>query len=242
MSEINKTKGICIKKMDFGDTSKIATLYTAKYGKISVIIKSGRQKNSKIGAIVDIFNLIEIVYYNKNSRTVQLLTQADLIDYYPNIKSDINLLKYATAILELFNELIHEGEANALLFSGLQKILKLIDLKEDEPKLLFVKFCLFFIKELGYEIDFGTCSICNNKIVSENGLFDLNNGTVCNDCFKDSDIPINISKELFYFCKSLNNTNKVNNTKNLDLIITYLLRYLKRNIPEFRGLLSLQIY
>jgi DNA repair protein RecO (recombination protein O) len=242
MSEIIKTKAICIKKIDYGDSSKIATLYTAEFGKISVIIKSGRNKNSKIGAIVDIFNLIDIVYYNKNNRSIQLLTQADLIDFFQNIKSDIELLKYASAILELFNEIIHEGESNSLLFAGLHKILVLLNKKSESPQVLFIKFLVFFIKELGYEIDFNRCSLCFDIIEENDGYFDSKNGIICSECFSQANMPINISKELFNFLKSLSNKNNANNVKNLDLITSYLLRYLSTNIPEFKGLLSLQIY
>ncbi len=242
MSEILKAKAICIKKMDYGDSSKIATLYTAEYGKISVIIKSGRNKNSKIGAIVDIFNLVEIVYYNKQSRAIQLLTQADLIDFFPYIKSEMELLKYSSAILELFNELVHEGESNPLLFSGLQKILKLINTHSENPQVLFIKFLIFFIKELGYEINFNQCSVCTSTIEDESGFFDSKHGILCSSCYSQPDIPFDISKELFIFSKSLSNTNKVNYIKNLDFIISYLLKYLNKNIPEFKGLLSLQIY
>jgi len=243
MSEIIKTKAICIKKLDYGDTSKIATLYTAEYGKITVIIKSGRNKNSKIGAIVDIFNLIEIVYYNKQARGLQLLTQADLVSFYPVIKQDIGLLKYGSAILELINELVHEGEINPLLFKGLIKILKLINEKQDYPQVLFIKFLLFFIKELGYEIEFFQCSACGNIIEADSGFFDSKFGILCSTCYSQPDIPNDISKELFNFLQSLSSVNNVNiNVKNLDFIISYLLRYLKRNIPEFKGLLSLQIY
>lgn len=242
MSEILKTKAICLKKVDFGDTSKIATLFTPNYGKISVIIKAGRNKNYKIGAIVDVFNLIEIVYYNKSNREIQLLTQAELINFYSNIKSDLEKLKYSSAILELFNELVHEGDVNTKLFLGLEKILQLIDNSSEIPKVLFIKFLFFFIKEIGYEIELDRCGECGSLLANSEGLFDTKKGIVCDSCFKDSETPYEISKELFNFIISLSNKNNTYYTKNLDLIIFYLLRYLKQNIPEFKGLISLMIY
>ncbi len=242
MSEILKTKAICLKKVDFGDTSKIATLFTPNYGKISVIIKSGRNKNSKIGAIVDVFNLIEIVYYNKSSREIQLLTQAELLNFYSNIKSDLEKLKYASAILELYNELVHEGEVNNKLFAGLERILQLIESSSESPKVLFIKFLFFFIKEIGYEIEQNRCSECGSIIKNDEGFFDSQKGIICNECYKDTETPYEISKELFNFIISLSNKNKANFAKNLDLIIFYLLRYLKQNITEFKGLISLMIY
>ena len=42
MSEIIKTEAMVLTKMDYGDTSKIVSLYTKDFGKLSAIIKGGR--------------------------------------------------------------------------------------------------------------------------------------------------------------------------------------------------------
>ena len=243
MSEIIKTPVIVLRKNDYGDTSKIVTLFSAEYGKFSGIVKAGRSNKSKIGGIIDVFNYIEIVYYKKESRSIQLLTQADLINFYGNIKKDIIKYKYASAILEVVYELTHENESNPLLFKGLIRIFDLLETGETVPKLLFIKFMLFFIKELGYEININNCTICENKI-HEDGYLDMYHGTLCNSCYTNNEIPTNISKELFKNIKCLTNRNNdiSIDDNNLEYLLTFLQRYLKRNIPEFSGIKSLNIY
>ncbi len=244
MSEIIKTKALCIKKFDYRESSKIVTLYSAEYGKFSAIIKAGRSNKSKISGIVDLFNQIEIVYYKKDTRTLQLITQAELINYYKNIKADIDTFKYVSALFELINDLIHENEPNALLYKGLVRILELFEKSGQNPKLLFVKFFLFFIKELGYELNSNECSLCGNIFEHDNGHFDLTYGFVCNSCFTQKELLPKISKELFknLLCLISRNNEIQITDYNLDLIIVFLQRYLKRNIPEFSGIKSLQIF
>ncbi len=243
MSEIVKTPVICLRKNDYGDTSKIVTLFSADYGKFNCIVKAGRSNKSKIGGLIDVFNYIEIVYYKKESRGLQLLTQADLINFYGNIKSDINKYKYASAILEVIYDLTHENESNPLLFKGLLRIFDLLENSTTSPKLLFIKFMLFFIKELGYELNITQCAICETEL-NEEGLFDVYHGPLCESCFHKNEISANISKELFKNIKCLTSRNNdiSIDDNNLDYILTFIQRYLKRNIPEFSGIKSLNIY
>ena len=68
MSEIIKTEAIVLNKINYGDTSMIASLYTKDHGKISAILKGGRSSKSKIGAVVNPANYLEIVIYKKDTR------------------------------------------------------------------------------------------------------------------------------------------------------------------------------
>ncbi|MDA3860280.1 MAG: DNA repair protein RecO, partial [Melioribacteraceae bacterium] len=77
MSQIVKSKAFVLNKLDFGDSSKIVNFYSEEFGRVAGIIKGARSQKSKIGKIVDVLNLVEIVYYKKESRDLQIVTQAD---------------------------------------------------------------------------------------------------------------------------------------------------------------------
>ena len=84
MTKIVKTKALVLNKLDFGDSSKIVNFYSEEFGRVTGILKGARSSKSKIGKIVDILNLVEIIFYKKDSRDIQVVTQADLISHYPN--------------------------------------------------------------------------------------------------------------------------------------------------------------
>ena len=86
MSDIVKTEAVVLSKINYGDTSSIVSLYTESDGKISAIVKGGRTQKSKLGKIIDPLNHLQIIIYKKNSRDVQLLTSADLVSHFVNIK------------------------------------------------------------------------------------------------------------------------------------------------------------
>ena len=144
MSEIIKTEAIILKKIDYGDSSKIVSLYTKDLGKLSAIVKGAKSSKSRIGRIVDILNYIQVVLYKKENREIQLITQADLIAHYPKIKSDLNKVKYASAVLELVYTLTLENEENTKMFKGIIRILSLMETSEEQPGILLLRFILFF--------------------------------------------------------------------------------------------------
>jgi DNA repair protein RecO (recombination protein O) len=245
MSELIKTEAIVLRKLDYGDTSKIAALYTEELGRISVIVKGGRTSKSKMGMIVDPLNIIQLVLYKKESREIQLLTQADIVLSPSLIKNDLERIKYASAVAELVYALLPEHEPNHKIFKGIKRIFNLLNQNGENPKVLFIRFFLFFLKEIGYEIQLECCSDCLRDISSEQELFfSFNKGVLCPICKDNHVISFELNQELFNHLICLNG--KKNGVqfemRVLDRIIFLLEKYLSSHIEEFKGIKSLHIY
>jgi DNA repair protein RecO (recombination protein O) len=245
MSEIIKTDAIVLSKMDYGDSSKIVSLYTKDYGKITAIIKGARSSNSKIGRIVDLLNNVQIVLYNKDSREVQLITQADLISHYTLIKNDLIKYKYASIILELVHSLIPSAEKNEKIFRGIVKILDLIEKSDEQAGVLLLKFILFFIKEIGFELQLENCTYCEKEPNSSKSYyFNFEKGIMCDDCAKDHLVAFTFSQELFnlFLCLRNRKIDAKFSDKLFDNALFFLEKYIKYHIPEFKGISSIHIY
>lgn len=245
MTEIIKTEAIVLSKMDYSNSSKIANFFTKDYGRISGIIKGARRSSSKIGVQVDLFNHVYIVLYRKDSREIQLVTQVDLLNHFPRIKSNLELLKYATAVLELVNKLTLEGENNSRLFRGIIKILELIDWSGEVPGIALIKFMLFFLKELGYEASFDQCSVCAKELNSkEKSFFHLEKNLICNSCAEHIPGLTTISQELFILlnCLNLKKSELTESQREIDNAIFFIEKFLKYHIPEFKGINSIHLY
>jgi len=245
MSDIIKTEAVVLSKLNYGDTSSIVTLYTESDGKLSAIIKGGRGPKSKSGKIIDPLNHLQIIFYKKNSRDVQILSDANLISHFINIKEDLDSTRFSFAILELVKNLTVEHEANAKLFKGLIKILNMINDKKESSAFLYGRFLLFFLSELGYELSIDKCSICGNGVVAKKSLgFDHNAGFVCSDCFESHSGLENVSAELFelIFCLKTNRLAEKFSVDLMDRFNLLLERYLKFHVSDFKGIQSLQIF
>jgi len=244
MSDIIKTEAVVLSKLNYGDTSSIVSLFTETDGKLSVIIKGGRGPKSKNGKIIDPLNYLQVIIYKKVSRDIQVLSDANLISHFVNIKEDLDATKYGFAIIELIKNLTAEHESNSKLFRGLIKILNMIDDKQEEPGFLYGRFLLFFLSELGYELSIDKCVICSNEVIAKKDLgFDFKTGFVCSDCFASHSGLENVSAELFELIHCLK-TNRKSEKFSIVLIDKFNLlleRYLKFHISDFKGIQSLQI-
>ena len=244
MSEIIKTEAIVLSKMNYGDTSTIATLFTDDLGKISVLIKGARSPKSKYGRIVDPINHLLVVLYKKESRDIQLLSGADIIDHYPEIKNDLNKLKYAYSITELVKNLLAEHEINKRIFKGLVKILNRLNRGEEPSEVTFGRFFLFFLKEIGYEIQIESCSVCGKKTISTDYFYSFEKGLMCGECKKSAVDIYDINLELLGYLKCLNSDESISSFDNLicQRAIIFMENHLKYHVSDFKGISSLRLF
>lgn len=245
MSDIIKTQAIVLGKMNYSDSSLIVTLYTEHNGKISAIVKGARSPKSKLALIVDTLNHIEVIFYRKESRELQIVSSADLISHYPNIKSDLESTKYAFAVLELLRNLTIENESNNRLFKGLVRILDHFENIKETPSVLFARFFMFLISETGYEMMIDKCSICNKELNPEFAVgYNFSTGFICNECLQSHSGFEIIESELFKFLFCLKNKKLISGFKNktIDDGIFFLEKYVQEHIPDFRGIQSLNLF
>jgi DNA repair protein RecO (recombination protein O) len=243
MSNLIKTEAIVLRKIDYGDTSRIIHFFTKEYGKINAIVKGIRSPKSKIGSLLDIFNYVQVVLYKKETRDVQFIKEVELFKYYSIISENLHRLQYANAIIELLYSMTVENEDHQKLFVGSIRALDLINNIDKDPKLVFAKYFLFFIKEIGYEFPLRECSNCGNDINPDKEIsYNLETGLICHNCSFEKIIHQKLSKELFYllFCLNKKKNDISYNQSDLDKVITLLEKFLKYNIHEFKGLKSLE--
>jgi DNA repair protein RecO (recombination protein O) len=245
MPEILKTRALVIRKLNYGDSSIIADFFTEHSGKISAIIKGARTSKSRMGKLVDICNLVEIVFYHKESREIQFVKEVDLVEHYHEIKNDLDRLKYLLAISELLEKLTIENEPHERLFRGVEKILMLMNETGSDYKFLFARFFLFFIEELGYQIPLSNCSSCGKEITgSGQAAFNFIGGILCSACKKNGIEYVEMTEELLeiLFCLSRKNCNKKFAEHDLNRIISLFEKYMMHHVHEFKGLKSLKLY
>lgn len=244
MAELVRTEAVVLKKLDYGDTSKIATIYSEEKGRIPVIIKGGRASKNKIGMIIDPLNIVQVVLHSKESREIQLVTQADLILSPAVIKNNLERIKYSSAVAELVFGLVPEHEPNGKIFKGLKKILMLLNDENEIPKVLFVRFFLFLLKEIGYEIELEKCSDCGKALSDGKVLFySFHKGILCSECKENHVIFFEFTQELFQNLVCLSSKkNGVSDMKSLDRIIFFLEKFVSFHVEEFKGIKSLYTY
>lgn len=244
MSEIIKTEAVVLSKMNYGDTSMIASLFTEDLGRISVIVKGARSPKSKYGRIVDLINHLSVVLYKKESREIQFLSGADTIDHFPEIKNDLDKLKYAYSVAELVKNLLAEHEVSKRIFKGIVKILNRLNSGEEPPEVTFGRFFIFFLKEIGYELQVESCAICGKKDFKTDCSYNFDKGLICGECTKSVVDIYDIKLELLTYLNCLKYDESIKSFDNLIFhkAIIFMENHLKYHVSDFKGLSSIRLF
>ncbi len=240
MSEIVKTEAVVLSKINYGDSSSIASFFTKEFGKLSAMVKGGRNPKSKISMIIDPLNHLELVLYKKDSRDIQLISNAALISHFGKIKEDFERLKYSYAIIELVKKLTAENEVHLKLFRGIIRILDLINSSNEKPEVLFSRFFIFFLGQIGYDLQLNACASCGKTNLEGMQLsYNFEIGILCENCKRNFIESYKIPVELFNYLICLK-SNKMDGAskETIEKAILFLEKYLRYHVQDFQGITS----
>lgn len=194
---ITKTEAIVLKSIKFGDTSRIATLFTNDYGKIKVIAKGIRKPKSKLAGALQTFAHIQIVFYKKHTTEIYLLSQADTVESYASLYKDLNRYVFGSAVLELLDQLITGEEANPKVFQLTLEVLSF--LQNCQPASMEQAFCSYALRLadlLGYRPKFDRCVTCGSKAEVRLILFSPEKGgVICRRCAAQNQAYLRLSAD-----------------------------------------------
>lgn len=110
------TQAIILQVIDYQESSKILTVLSAEHGKIALIAKGAKRPKNKLTGILEIGAVLDVVYYYKQSRGVQTLTEASIHYSTNSFREDFERAAVLYATLELLSQLLHEHEVNKPIF------------------------------------------------------------------------------------------------------------------------------
>ena len=159
---ILKTEAVVLRTQDYRESSKILTLYTLEYGRLKLLAKGARRLKSRFGGVLDLMNYLTIVFYHKETRDLQLLSQADLVCPFPHLREDLRRLALASAVAELIDRTEFGQMPNSRLFRLLIGCLRGID-EFSNPSVYFDYFTLHFLNLAGFRPRLRRCLRCGRK-------------------------------------------------------------------------------
>lgn len=185
---IVSTEAIVLKSMKYRDTSKIVTLYTRNFGRLSVIAKGARARNNKFGSSLEPAMHVTAVLYKKEQRDLHLLSKCETGTRFRYIRGDLERLSIAMAVVELVHRVAHQEERNEGLFELLLSTLETIENATKNPRNALYFFETKLCEILGFKPDLSVCMRCNRVLDEENvglpgiGLELHHGGVLCTSC------------------------------------------------------------
>lgn len=174
-----KTQGIVIKRMNFGESDKILTIFTERFGKIKAISRGVRKIKSHMAGSLEPFMLIDLELYE--GKTFYTICGASIIKEYCNLHSDLKKISEAYYVAELIDRFMEENQRSINTFSLLDQTLSCLN--DGENNLALKAYCLKLLEAAGFMPELINCVHCKNKIVENEVYWDeIEGGVICGKC------------------------------------------------------------
>lgn len=169
---IAKTRAVVLREIKYRDQSKICTLYTREFGKLTVMLKGVRNPKSRMAGIFAAGNTLDALIYRKQGRDIQLATDGNLIASPMVPEPDMERYAVLYAMLDRLSRATEQEERNVPLYTALEECLGELCRDQAAFSLLHAWFLLRFISLLGFEPSLARCACSGAPIgeVPESGL------------------------------------------------------------------------
>lgn len=193
---LTKDLAICIRAVDYSETSQIVTFFTRAAGKISTIAKGSKRPRSAFDGPIEIFSHGKIIFSNSNKEKLAILTEFESAQGGPGFTHLCNNLFALNCCLfaaELLNKLTDDYDPHPKLFDGFLRFLQDANQKQEtrdkgrKTLSLFILFQLTLLREIGLMPILSYCVNCKTTYDIRDTRYEFYfsssaNGLICRDC------------------------------------------------------------
>jgi DNA repair protein RecO (recombination protein O) len=196
---LTKDIAICIRAIDYSETSQIVTFFTRANGKISAIAKGSKRPKSAFDGPIEILSQGRIVFSDSSKERLATLTE---FEQQPGLVCrirDLFTLNCSLFAAELVNRLTNDYDPHPGLFDSFHHFLQRAN-EHREVLSLLIQFQLILLKEIGLQPVWSHCVNCKTRYerpaTSDEFYFSSSaNGLICRDCEASFPDKIRLSRD-----------------------------------------------
>ena len=199
---LTKDTAVCIRAVDYSETSQIVTFFAKATGKISAIAKGSKRTKSAFDGPIEIFSHGKIVFSDSNREKLATLTEFEQQPILLGLRNNLLALNCCLFGAELLNNMTDDYDPHPELFDRFMQFLQnSCEAKNKaETSALLILFQLSLLKEVGLMPVLDTCVNCKTRYerraTSDGFYFSSSaNGLVCRDCEANFQDKMSLTKE-----------------------------------------------
>jgi DNA repair protein RecO (recombination protein O) len=173
-------EAVILRHRDLGEADRLLTVFSREYGKLRQIAKGVRRPLSRKAGHLGLFNRVRMLV--ARGRELDIITQAEAIESYPTLHTDLNLVGCAGYVIELLDLFTVDAEQNANLFKLIIETLARLD-QGETPGSVMRHYELRLLDEVGFRPELFSCVACGVEIRPEGQYFSYEKGGIlCPAC------------------------------------------------------------
>ncbi|MHC4345810.1 MAG: DNA repair protein RecO, partial [Planctomycetota bacterium] len=183
---LTKDEAICIRAVDYSETSQIVTFFTRANGKVGAIAKGSKRPKSAFDGAIEVFSHGSVVFSDANREKLATLTEFDQQLAFANLSTNLFAFNCCLFATELTEKMTEDYDPHPQLFDSLLQLLQNVNERGDALALLIL-FQLSLLKEVGLKPILDGCANCKTKYEIRDARYEVYfssaaNGLICRDC------------------------------------------------------------
>ena len=196
---LTKDAAICIRAIDYSETSQIVTFFTKAAGKIGAIAKGSKRLKSAFDGPIEIFSYGRIVFSGSNRERLATLTEFQQEPPPSGLRNNLFALNCCLFGAELLNNMTKDYDPHTELFDSFIQFLHDTGDAKSKPEMLalLILFQLALLKEAGLRPILNACANCKSDFHAgwPHSFFSSSaNGLICRDCEANFEDKMSLSK------------------------------------------------
>ncbi len=148
---LQKTRGIVLQSLKYGDSAVITTIYTEVFGRMSFIMQGIHGKKSAVkGNQLKQFFLLEMEVDFKQGRELQRVKEIKNLSPFGSIPFSIVKSSQAIFLAEMLYKVLREEESRPELFEFLYRSIQILDVMEEGVSNYHLLFLIQLTRYLGF--------------------------------------------------------------------------------------------
>lgn len=148
---------VVLRTHKLGEADRIVVLLTKEHGKVRAVAKGVRKTKSRIGGRLEPLTHAALLVYEGRGE-LQTISQAEALELFRPVRDDLQRLTRGLSLLEVVDQVTHEGQADARLYQMLLGALR--TLADGSPPLLVPAFLLKVLAHEGVGPELDACVSC----------------------------------------------------------------------------------
>lgn len=174
------TEAVVLRHSDLGEADRLLWLLTPQRGVIRATARGARKPGSKLGGHIDLLCYVKLSM--REGRELHGVSQADTIDAFRNMRTDIGRLSRGLYIAELAQRVSVEDAPAPAVFRLLVNSLGWLATTENADTLVRW-FTLRLLTITGFRPELGACAECGDELEPADHVFSAERGgLLCPGC------------------------------------------------------------
>ena len=186
------TTGLVLRETETKETDKILTVLTPDLGKITLIARGARRRNSPLAAACQLLAYSELTIYQRGNW--RYVSEGSTIELFDGVRQDFELLSLASYFAELTESVAGEEQSAPEVLALLLNALYALSALKKDPELVKPVFELRLMALAGFEPLSDGCAVCG-KTEPERPMLDVVQGIVhCAGCKQPGGLSLPLTK------------------------------------------------